>query len=370
MRAAARLTFPVWANLVLRRHRPVVVAITGSVGKTSTKEMIAAVLMHPEARRYVGVVDKSPKSLNNETGLPLAVLRRTDHPITTNEYFRWLWRMPAVAMRTMQRPYPDLMILEVAIGLPGTVRRFAKIIRPTIAVVTTIGPAHLETFGSVEEIARQKSALIHDVPVDGLVILGSYNPHTAKMGSQTRAKVVYADGRGRELARNAAREVGRYFGLPDELIERALASAGSVEGRQNELRLEIPGIGALAVVDDAFNASPLSVEFGLDLLAARVAEGRRVAVLGTMAELGDQADAYHKAVGDYARPRVDLLIAVGEHARRYEADHWFASSTECAAQLPSILMEGDIVWVKGSKVAKMDWVVNSLRLLASGAAEA
>src|SRR5688572_1152369 len=287
-----------WAGWVLRAHKPRVVGITGSVGKTTTKEMIAAALMQPGAGAIIGRVRKTFGNMNNNVGLPLTVLGYDRFP---KAFLEWLKLLIAVPFRSLQlvrsSDYPDVLVLEYAAGPDGSVPTLAHLARPTVAVVTAIGPSHLERFVTVEGVAEEKSALAKAVPASGLVVLGADTPGSAGMARLSAAPVRLVSGRGREFSAGVARVIGRYFGIPDESTERALGAALRVARS-----LEMVRFGPLTLIDDSFNANPLSMKYGLDMLnhVAKASE-RRVAVLWDMAELGASTAKYHAEIAEYAR---------------------------------------------------------------------
>jgi UDP-N-acetylmuramoyl-tripeptide--D-alanyl-D-alanine ligase len=141
------------AALIIRTRRPLVIGITGSVGKTTTKETVGAVLMHASARDAVGVVHKTPGNMNNNLGVAMTVLRYEDWFATARGWLMHLLLLPfrTLALATVA-PYPNVLLLEIAAGTHGNIPGNCRIVRPTIGVVTEIGPAHLEHFGTIEEL--------------------------------------------------------------------------------------------------------------------------------------------------------------------------------------------------------------------------
>ncbi len=347
-----------WARCVVWARRPMIVAVTGSVGKTTTTNMVAAVLAHPGAERVVGKAASTLDNMNNDIGVPLTILL----------YDRWLsgypWEklpvlcmMPlrALALATVAR-YPRVLVLECAAGTRTRLHRSIRLARPTIGVVTTIGPAHLDRFKTVEGVMREKSAVVRAIPPSGLVVLGDGHDYVSDLERASKALVVRVTGRGAELSQNIARAIGRHLQVPEEVISTALAQYQPAQRRLNRLQL-----GDLTVIDDSFNANPLSMKLGLDILADSATAGqRRVAILGLMAELGTESAAYHEDIGAYARSRSDLVVGVGDLARKYRPDHWFATSEECAAQVAGLLLPGDCVLVKGSASVKLRKVIERL----------
>jgi UDP-N-acetylmuramoyl-tripeptide--D-alanyl-D-alanine ligase len=354
-----------FARVVLRARRPLIIGVTGSVGKTTTKEVVAACLQHPDVQPFVGSVGKTSGNMNNRLGVPLVILGYECWPVTLPQLAWWLCAIPARAlMLAAVKPYPKILVMEFAAGPKCEIARTAALAPPTIAAVTAIGPAHLEVFGTVERIKHEKGALVRNVPPGGLVILGADNSHASSLEGESRAPVVKVPGRGRELSENIARAVCRYLGVDSAAAERALADKPAVRGRLNVLDL-----GSITLIDDSFNANPLSMDLGLETLASRSGPGRRrVAVLGDMKELGSDSPMYHREIGSVARARADVIIGVGPLAREYDPDHWFATSSECADAMHDLVRPGDYVLVKGSSSVGLLEVVRRLKQVAPGVA--
>lgn len=346
-----------WAKLVVRKHKPLIIGITGTAGKTTTTAMIAGMLKHPAVAPFVGTVGATAGNLNSDRGVPLTLLRH-QRPLPAGDPLRALARIPVEAMRLLRSTdYPRLFVVEFGAGKDGHLHRSTKWARPYIGVVTNIGPAHLDHFKTVDGVAEEKSALVRTPPASGLVIIGTGHDHVERLASLARAPVFRIEGRGLELARDIARAVGRHLRVPPDAIEKALAGFKPPDHRLNRLEF-----GSLTVIDDSYNANPLSMKLGLDTLAELAgANRRRVAVLGAMGELSDQAARYHREIGEYGRERCDVLIGVGEPAKEYAADHWFADSAECAEHIGRIIRPGDIVLVKGSNAVMMNRVVEKIR---------
>ena len=296
-----------------RRFDPLVVGVTGSIAKTSTKEAIATVL----ASELVTL--KNEGNQNNEIGLPLTVLRlRPDH---------------------------QAAVLEMGMYVGGEIAELAAIGRPEIGVVTAVQAVHLSRIGTIEAIEQAKGELVEALPPDGVAILNADDERVRRMSSRTDARVVtygfapdamvradaiesagadgmrfdlVADGQrrpvtiptlGRLAVHNAlaAAAVGLASGFPPDRIAAALAMGWSAPHRAALIRR-----GGVTIVDDSYNASPGSVIAALDLLAGM--PGRRIAVLGEMLELGDGHEEGHERVGAAAAGVVDRLIVVGDGA--------------------------------------------------------
>lgn len=350
------------------RHDVRVVGVTGSVGKTTCKEIIAAVL---GTRRRVL---KSTANLNTEIGLPLTLLELTaDHQCS---------------------------VLEMAMYGPGEIDLLCHIARPQIGVVTNVGPVHLERLGSIAAIAAAKAELVAALPPDGVAVLNGDDPSVAAMASRTKAHVLlygqsqHCHIRGDDLASHGLEGISfrlTYEGR-DRRVEAPLpgrhhlypalaaAAVGLAEGMtlaevatalreaRPELRLRVlTASGGATILDDSYNASPQSMLAALDLLAEL--PGRRIALLGEMRELGTAEEEGHRQVGQRAVACADLVMVVGERARPlYEAARaqgpaevrFLASTQEAAPILREELQPGDYLLVKASRAVALESVVDAL----------
>ena len=298
--------------------------------------------------------------MNNDIGLPLTVLRY-EHWIGWHN----LWKVPLLLPRALWLAffarYPRVLVLEYATHWHGHLHRLVEVAPPNIGVVTTIGPAHLDRLKTLQGVVHEKSAVVSAVPPSGLIVLGSDHDYVADLEAQAKGQVVKLPGRGADLARDIAQVVALHLGVPKQAIEAALAEVRPVKGRLNELRL-----GGMTIIDDSHNANPLSMRLGLDRLAEAAQPGqRRIAFLGSMAELGDETTQYHQQIGAYAHQKADVVIGVGELARHYGPDHWFPDSGECARQVHGLVGAGDCVLVKGSASVHMNVIIEPLRAVSS-----
>jgi UDP-N-acetylmuramoyl-tripeptide--D-alanyl-D-alanine ligase len=348
-------------------RNPLIIAVTGSVGKTTTAEMIAAVLMHPKATPVVGLVGKTSNNLNSVMGLPLSILgyKSWRQPWAPRwDGARKLLSMSLLPLRATALAvffnYPKILILEYGTNGKGHLPRMVKLARPGIGVLTTVGPAHLERLKTLEGVAEEKSAVVSAVPQSGLVILGDNHDYVSYIERLAQAPVIKVTGKGAELSKNIARVIGQRLRVPEDVISSALEDFKPPKGRLNRLEF-----GSLTVIDDSYNANPLSMKLGLDTLAEAAASGqRRLAVLGMMGELGEEGPRYHNEIGSYARSRADLVIGVGPLAKHYNPDHWFENSEDCSNQLESIVRSSDCLLVKGSASIDMARVTKKLREIA------
>ena len=318
-----------------------VVAITGSMGKTSTKDILAA-LCAPSARTIA-----AEASYNNEIGVPLTLCRLEEDT--------------------------EVCILELAMRGFGQIAYLSEIARPEIGVVTNIGPVHLELVDSVEGVQRAKGELIAALPAGGTAIVPEDFPverddiEVVRLGAVEREIVdsrtvvggVSFNFTADHQAQNAATALAALsaLGLP----RPAAVDVGFSRWRGDEG--ELPGGGLL--INDAYNANPVSMRAALAYLAERAGDRRRVAILGDMAELGRTGPAHHREVGEAALELgVEELLAVGELARGYleggVPGRWVANVHEAVRELEEVVQPGDAVLVKASRAVGLEAVAEAL----------
>ncbi|MCX5334795.1 MULTISPECIES: UDP-N-acetylmuramoyl-tripeptide--D-alanyl-D-alanine ligase [unclassified Streptomyces] len=364
------------ARHVVRRLGATLVALTGSAGKTSTKDLIAQVLQRKAPTVW------TPGSLNNEIGLPLTALSATDET--------------------------RFLVLEMGARGVGHIRYLTDLTPPKIGLVLNVGTAHIGEFGGREQIAQAKGEIVEGLPEDGTAVLNADDPLVRAMASRTKAKVILfgesdeADVRAENVRLTdtgqpsfrlrtpsgasdvtmrlygehhvsnalAAAAVAHELGMSAEEIATALSEAGSLSRWRMEVTERPDGV---TVVNDAYNANPESMRAALRALAA-MGRGRRTwAVLGKMAELGDEALAEHDAVGRLAvRLNVSKLVAVGGREASwlqlgaYNEGSWgeesvHVSDAQAAVDLlRSQLRPGDVVLVKASRSVGLESVATAL----------
>ncbi|MCL2059356.1 MAG: UDP-N-acetylmuramoyl-tripeptide--D-alanyl-D-alanine ligase [Oscillospiraceae bacterium] len=369
------------------QFNPLVIGVTGSVGKTTTKEMIALVL----AKKYN--VLKTEGNKNNLIGLPLTIFQLTEAH--------------------------EALVLEMGMSQPGEIARLSKIARPDIAVITNIGDAHIRQFGTKQNILKAKLEILEGLSKNGTVFLnGDDMLLNGLMGLIDRPVVYYGidegldvtgtdarargeraiefaftwHGRGNSVVLNAAGThnihnalaavaVGLHNGVSPKFISEAL-----YEFQPDKLRMNIMEIGQIRLINDAYNANPQSMRAAIDVLTDLTGGGRRIAVLGDMLELGDYAPERHREIGEYLADRgVDVLVAVGASAQDL-ANGTNASLRTCVANASlrtndanapveccvfseqkdvadfviHMLRPGDTVLVKGSRGMYMEQIADAI----------
>jgi UDP-N-acetylmuramoyl-tripeptide--D-alanyl-D-alanine ligase len=344
------------------------VAITGSSGKTTTKGMLAHLLSDRP-------VLATPGTQNNLIGVPMTLLKLT--------------------------PQHRAAVVELGTNRWGEIRRLTEIARPTIGLITQIGPAHLEAFGDLRGVLKAKGELWEAMDPSGTLVLNADDPLLKEVGPSVRQKIVWfgchpeADLRVTEIQlepwRSRCRINGRWeLELPmpgrHHLMNALAALACAQEiGIDLETGVErfrsfepIPGrlfpveVGGCRVIDDSYNANPSSLRAALEVLQGIETPGRRIAVLGDMLELGEQAAALHSELGpEVVKARVDWLITVGRLSRHLLSSAWehglpqgSGFGFETAAQAGEFLSErirpGDTILIKGSRGMRMEQVLKGL----------
>ena len=350
------------ASHALRRVQPLVVAVTGSNGKTSTKEMVAAIL----SQHFN--VHKTEGNLNTETGVPLTILAL--------------------------EPHHSALVLEMGMQRPGDIGRLAALARPVIGIVTNVGIVHIEFFKSREELARAKGELVAALPAEGLAVLNADNEFFPLLVQLTPARVasfgseqgdyrvegyealegggsqftvggveVQLTMSGRHQALNAAAALAacEFAGVPVQAGASALA-----EVRVDHRLQEIAAAGGYVIVDDAYNASPESMLAAFDAVAASPRTGRLLAVLGEMRELGSLSEESHRRVGQRAAEIFDAVCVV---EGKQVGPMALAAGAELVPDRAGAVDwvrrnagEGDRVLIKASHGVRLDELVKELTL--------
>jgi UDP-N-acetylmuramoyl-tripeptide--D-alanyl-D-alanine ligase len=369
-----RLALGRFAASYRRSFNATVIAVTGSVGKTSTREAIFAVL----SRRWPGV--RSVKNFNNDIGLPLSLLQ--------------------------VEPMHRFAVVELGANRVGEIAYLSGIANPNIGVLTSIGSTHLEGFGSMEGVVRAKSELVRELRSPAVALLNADDARIQAIGQSARCGVLWygmtedphwlfatakrvtavgecvtfrldsgrpvrlsVPGRHQVYAALAAVAVGRWLGMSDHEI-----SAGLDEYRPAAMRCQVERFGQVTVINDAYNASPPSMIAALEMLSSWPVQGRRVLVCGDMLELGEYGAELHKRLGEEIarRPAIAHCVAVGplcavtvEAARQAGMSESHIVHCESAAEASDLLGrmvgDGDVVLFKASRGMKLEQVLESLR---------
>jgi UDP-N-acetylmuramyl pentapeptide synthase len=389
------------ARAVLARHKPKIIAVTGSVGKTTTKDAIFAALSKTHHIR------KSAKSFNSEIGVPLTILGLETG---WNDPVKWLLNIVHGFTVIFSKTYPEWLVLEVGADRPGDIHRIAKWLRPDISVITGVPdiPVHVEYFNSPGEVLKEKRALADYLKPGGTLILNGdearmrmlqnsfrgtsitygfdeQNSYAAyqdsilyendvpvgmqckvtRKGSSIQLAVYGALGRPRIYAATAALAVAETIGADSVAATTGIAQWDPPPGR---VRI-IPGLKGTVIIDDTYNSSPAAVLAALDTLKA-VNGKRKIAVLGDMLELGRYSAEAHKTVGERVAETATVLKTVGFRARNIAQSALDAGMKEskimqyemgeaerCGQELKKELKAGDVILVKGSQSMRMEKTV-------------
>ncbi len=403
MRKILAKILKILATLTLKRYKPKVIAITGSVGKTSTREAVYFALNS----KYK--VRRSEKSFNNEIGVPLTILNI--HAFGKN-IFLWIFAFIKSVLNLIWTKYPEILILEYGVDKPNDMDYLLSIAVPDIAVVTAIGdiPAHVENFSGPAELIKEKTKLVRAVSKDGIVILNSDYEATRGMRKKTKAKVmlygfskdsdiliykpenlnmlddgfvgtsfkieyegsivpfrIYEYGVPNVYAVSASCAVGVCLGMNLVDLSEAMLKYKAPEGRFNLVR----GIKNITILDDSYNASPSSMKASLETFKSFKAK-RKVAVIGDMLEIGKYSEEAHREAGKIASKISDIIITVGDKAK-FTADEAkkagfiegenlfsFDNSEALSKNILNIIKEEDIILFKASRGVKLEKAINKI----------
>ncbi len=398
-----------FARKIIAKYKPLVIGITGSVGKTSTRHAIAAVLSAKFSLR------EPEKNFNNEIGIPLTIIgaRGLDEG---GGKFGWI-RIFAKALMVWLLPqdYPKLLVLEYGIDHPGDMDVLLNIAKPQIAVLTTIGVSHKEFFDTEADIAFEKGKMAASLPASGTFVYNLDDPHVAEQAKRTKAKLISFGkllddntnsstsaevtllsvgeklqippatqleiqtktrkievtipvlGTAHESAVLSAVAVAEALEVETELILKGLSSYRSMPGRSNILA----GIKRTILIDDTYNAAPLSMKESLYLLDRFTSE-KKMAVLGDMLELGDVSDSAHAEIGkQVAGMKLQKLVTIGELGKKIASAanaagmpsdmiESFKSSDEAMRPVLDLLEPESVILIKGSQGARMEKITKEL----------
>lgn len=408
MKKILQFKLKIISKLILKKYHPVVIGITGSIGKTSAKEGILAVLKNNLRTRG------SIKNYNNEIGVPLTIIGRES---PGKNIWGWLslflYALKLIIFRN--KKYPEVLVLELGVDRPGDMKYLVDIARPDIGIVTAVSHSHLEYFGSLINIKKEKQVLIESLPINGLAILNYDNEAARDMAKSSSAAVLTyglaagANLQAQDISYNylkegydlsginfklnnngsiipvmlknvmaqtalysalAAAAVGVYFKLNLVKIAQSLNDFSLPKGRMNLL----PGVKHSFIIDDTYNSSPESSIAAINTLAKIKIDknSSKYAVMGDMLEIGSYTEEGHRLVGEtVAKSNIKYLLAVGERARDIirgakNADmdddfiFYFDKPEEAGKFLQNRLQAGDVLLVKGSQGVRMEKIVKEL----------
>lgn len=398
------------ARAVLRKYKPRIVAVTGSVGKTSTKDAIFSVLSQGAHVR------KSEKSFNSEIGLPLTIL---GCPNAWSNPFRWLQNLfDGLMLMFFTYRYPEWLVLEVGADRPGDISSLKNWLPVEVAVITRLPevPVHVEFFDSPQAVIEEKASLIDAIVPGGTLLLFGDDERTRGLQNRLPAPdaKIFTFGFGEEndiraervdLLREEGEEswpvgmeghvrvggasapvvimgsIGSHAFVPvlaavavghtlGKRLEDMVESVRGYEPPAGRMRL-VRGLKNTLLIDDTYNASPAAVMAGLDALALVAPKGRKIAVLGDMMELGRHSVEEHRKVGRRAAETLDMLVTVGFRARAIAEAALdggmkdknilqYEDSQKAGAELQNLLKEGDCVLLKGSQSMRVEKVTEEL----------
>ena len=388
------------AKHVLKRYKPFVIAVTGSVGKTGTKDAIFQVVY--ASANAPASVRKSQKSFNSELGIPLTVLGLEN-----------AWRNPWVWLANIFKGfllvmfpgvYPKILVLEVGADHPGDIKRVCEWLKPDIAVVTSLPdrPVHVEYFPSPDDLKREKALLVRALDNHGIFVANADDPSVISLAEETRARMLtygfgdsaevrgtkpeihYEEREGREIpvgmkfnvdwqGNSFPVELRGVLGTPSSMAALAAIAVGltrefPLTEMTNALSMLPPPSGRMriiagqsgsTIIDDTYNSSPIALESAL-LTLKNIKANHRIAMLGDMLELGEYSDEEHLKMGRIAGGFVDELITVGKRARGIalaartaglpeEKIHRFSNSLEAGEWVRDKIKTGDVILAKGSQ---------------------
>lgn len=387
------------ARAVVHRYRPTIVMVTGSVGKTSTKDAVAAVL----AARFL--VRKSEKSFNSEFGVPFTILGVSNpwgNPLA------WLSIIKsAVALLILPNHYPNMLVLETGADKPGDLARILRIATPDAVVVTRLPdiPVHVEAYTSPEAVQEEEFSPAYALRAAAPLIISADKPHQQELAELTPARIL-SYGTSKHATVHVshldyAREEGAVVGMSADVktcddkgkivvhgsvghiqilpVAAAIATASAFGISLNDALAALeayvppPGRGRILkgkneslLIDDSYNASPVAVEEALITLKLFPGAKRTIAVLGDMLELGRYSVQEHERIGALAGASVDLVVAVGIRSRALAAKAGgaevlqFDDSHAAAKALAEIVRPGDVILIKGSQSIRTERLVEAL----------
>lgn len=372
------------SKLILKKYKPSIIAVTGSVGKTSTKDAIYTVL--------VGTchIRKSDKSFNSEIGVPLTILGVQN---AWNDPFLWMKNiLVGLELIIFKTEYPECLVLEIGADHAGDIQKIGKWLKPDIAVITKVSeiPVHVEFFKSPEDVLKEKLFLAKALKENGTLIISADDSGLGEGVKEFKQKVLtfginnlatvsasniemninkgisfnlISEGNNVPVTLNgvlgnqqvypliAAVAVGIARGIDIKILAESFSKHIAPRGRMNI----IAGVNGSYIIDDTYNSSPDAVSEALKALGTVQTTGKKIAILGDMMELGKFSAEEHKKIGDLAINSCNLLVTVGPRAKLMnEGSTHFDSAIEAGEYVKGIIGQGDIVLIKGSQSIRLE----------------
>lgn len=350
------------AKIIIWRHQPTIIAITGSAGKTTTKIVIGNALARAKGEEEVLV---GYGNLGTVSGVPLSLLKINvnlldQSPIVfiISTVFLFIVALIKTVWYLIYPFYPQIAVLEVSADRVGDIQKTAAYLQPEISVFTNIGAAHLEYFGTIEGVRKEKEQLAIHTQKDGLIIINGVDENCRKLAAIAPAKVVLISEED-DFAVSATQEIGRWLGLDEDKIKKGAESARLPQNRFDI----IAGVKKTTIVDSSYNANPVSVEYILDKFNQYAKSGgRKIIILGDMLELGKDSLKYHKEIGEKAKSYCDYLIAIGPNSKEMPADYYCQNISDAYQHLLQVIAPGDTILVKASHGMHLNKLVDKLKV--------
>jgi UDP-N-acetylmuramoyl-tripeptide--D-alanyl-D-alanine ligase len=395
------------AYRVIKKYKPKIITVTGSVGKTSTKDAIFDVL---SSGWYIR---KSEKSFNSEIGVPLTILGCDNG--WSNPFTWFLNIMHGLSLIFFRHEYPNWLVLEVGADRPGDIKLLTLWLKPDISVITRFGktPVHVEYFKNREDLIQEKLYLIRALRRDGIAILNYDDEDVRAFSEYTEASKIFygfdggiikashyhiltekngkgnfpvgigfnVDYAGTPIAVELFGSLGKHHVYPT-LAALAVGCAQGMKAEEAQIALKkhtpalgrmhlVDGIKGSLIIDDTYNASPIATTEALNTLQTLEKAKRKIAILGDMMELGIHSSDAHREIGIISAKSCDILVTVGIRSRRIaevamdfgmseKNIYQFDTSKEAGAFIQNIITKGDIILVKGSQSMRMEQTVKEI----------
>ena len=328
-----------------------VIAVGGAIAKTSTKAALGTALR----LAYPGQVRVGYGNLNTYLGVPLSILGfEIDFYDKKIGIGQWLTILIKAIWRGLFVRLPKYLVLEYGTDGPGDIAAITDQLPPDIGLITIVGPAHLANYPLIDDMVKDEGYIAERTKSSGFVLVNSGDQYLTEHYNRAKARVVNVVCSLEEISVKFMQVFARELKINESIIKQATEDFSAPARRFNYEKL-----GDITLLDDSYNASPLAVKAALHLL--KKLPPKRVAILGSMLELGANSSAYHQEVGDEVKKIADTFIAVGADAKDYGAPIWYATSAEAAEKIVDHIGESDSVLVKGSKGVHMEIITAAIR---------